>query len=274
MRLSSLSFLLALLVPAGMVQAQTALPAGTTHYTIYQNGKKVGSTSDTVTPTNAGYTITSNGDLRLPKLTYSFENTQYLDHMLNLVSDRITGTVNNSPVTFSINTDSTGRKFDISVTAKDKTSTATIDRHQHLALLADLDSAGYLLLAHVGMENPQVSWALIPKQNGLLVPTTYTSDPSVRGRMGGDVLNVLHTTVEISAQNSISEELFYTREGQLLEADLPEQNFYVIRDGFKLLNRPKFAPPRSPEPTPPPQQNGQPPQGSQQGEYSQPPQQQ
>ena len=54
-------------------------------------------------------------------------------------------------------------------------------------------------------------------------------------------------TVTVSAQNAISIELFYAQDGQLLEADLPQQNFYVVRDGFKLNDRPKFAPPRSPE---------------------------
>ena len=86
MRLSSFSFLLALLWPVGMVQAQTDLPAGSSHYTIYQNDN-VGSSEATVTPTPAGYTITSHGEMHLSKFSYSFTNSQNLDHMLNLVSD-------------------------------------------------------------------------------------------------------------------------------------------------------------------------------------------
>ena len=237
-----------------MVQAQTAIPAGSLHYTVFQGDKTVGSSEYTVTPTTAGFTITSHGDLRLSKFSYNFTNTQNLDHMLNLVSDQITGTVNGSPVTFSVNADPTGREFHINVNAKGKDSQNTIDRHQHLALLPDLDSAGYMLLMRVGLEHPAVSWVLIPKETGLLVPSVYQNDASVRGRLDGREIEVEHTTVTVSAQNAVSVELFYTSEGQLLEADLPQQNFFVALDGFKLIDRPKFAPPRSPEPNGPPQQ--------------------
>ncbi len=259
MRFSSFSFLFALLLPAGMVQAQTAIPAGSAHYTIFQGDKTVGSSEYTVSPTAAGYTITSQGEMHLSKFSYKFTNSQNLDHMLNMVSDQITGEVNGSPVTFTINSDSTGREFHINVNAKGQNTQNTIDRHQHLALLPDLDSAGYMLLMRIGMENPSSSWVLVPKETGLLVPTFYKRDASVRGRMNGRDVDALHTTVTVSATNAINVELFYTQEGRLLEADLPEQNFYVVRDGFKLINRPKFAAPRSPEANAPPPQQQQPP---------------
>ncbi len=262
MRLSRFSFFAALLLPAAMVQAQTALPAGTSHYTVLQGDKTVGSAEFTVTPTAAGYTIASRGDMHLSKFSYNFSNTQNLDHLLNLVSDQITGTVNGSPVTFTVNADPTGRQFHISVNAKGQTTQNTVDRHQHLVLLPDLDSAGYMLLTRVGMENPQISWVLLPKETGLLVPSVYQHGANVRGKLNGADIDVHHTTVTVSAQNSVNVELFYNPEGRLLEADLPEQNFDVVLDGFKLINRPKYEPPRSPEGNQPPQ--GAPPQQPQQ----------
>jgi len=54
--------------------------------------------------------------------------------------------------------------------------------------------------------------------------------------------------VIVSAQNAISVELYYTSEGNLLEADLPEQNFNIVRDDFRLDNRPHYTPPRSAAP--------------------------
>jgi hypothetical protein len=257
MRFSSFSFLLVILLPAGAIQAQAALPAGSSHFTILQNDKSLGSSEATVTPTPAGYTITSRGEMHLSKFSYSFTNTQNLDHMLNLVSDQITGTVNGSPVTFTVKADPSGREFHIDVNAKGKDSQNSVDRHQHLALLPDLDSAGYMLLTQIAMENPPISWILIPKETGLLVPSTYQLDANVRGRLDGREIDVQHTTVTVSAQNAVNVELFYTREGRLVEADLPEQNFFVVRDGFKLINRPKFAPPRSPDANAP-QQSGAP----------------
>lgn len=266
MRLSNFSFLLALLLPAGVVQAhaqsQPALHEGASHFTILQGDKTVGSSDATVTPTGPGYTLTSHGDLHLSKFSYSFTNAQNLDHMLNLVSDKITGTVNGSPVTFTVNADPSGREFHIDVNANGKDTQNTVDRHQHLALLPDLDPAGYVLLTQIGLANPPVSWILIPKQDGLLVPSVYSSDPNVRGRLDGHEVDVQHMTVTVSAQNSVNIELFYASDGRLLEADLPEQNFFVVRDGFKLINRPKFAPPRSPEGSAPPTQQSGPPQNS------------
>lgn len=259
MRVSGLVLSLATLLCAGVVQAQAALPAGSSRFSILQDGKTVGSTECTVTPTPSGYTVTSQGELRLTKLNYSFNDTQMMDRMLNLVSDQITGSVNGKPVTFAVKADPSGRQFNITVTAEGKSTQNTIQRHRHLALLPDLDAAGYILLHHVGLENPQISWALIPKQNGLLVPTTYQRDANVRGQFESHDIDVQHTTVTVSAQNSINVELFYAQDGRLMEADLPEQNFYVIRDGFRLTNRPKFAPPRSPE-QPPEQNQGQNPQ--------------
>lgn len=268
MRHSNFYFLLALLIPAGLVhaQGQPALSAGATHYTVLQGDKTVGSSDATVTPTGPGYTITSHGDVHLSKFSYSFTSTQTLDHMLNLISDKITGTVNGSPVAFTVNADPSGREFHIDVNAKGKDTQNTVDRHQHLALLPDLDSAGYMLLMQIGLENPPVSWILIPKQDGLLVPSVYKHDADVRGRLDGHDIDVQHMTVTVSAQNSVNVELFYTPDGHLLEADLPEQNFFVARDGFKLTNRPKFAPPRSPDGSaPPPPQSGPPQYSSPQG---------
>lgn len=257
MRFLNFSFLLALLLSTGLIQAQTALVAGTWHYTIYQNDKAVGTTDAMVTPTPAGYAITSRGELHLSKFSYSFENSQKLDHMLNLVSGQITGTVNGSPVTFAVSADSTGREFHIDVNAKGKQTQNTVDRHQHLALLADLDAAAFTVLTRIGMENPPVSWVLIPKETGLLVPSVYQRDADVPGTLNGATITVQHTTVTISAQNAVNVELFYTPDGRVLEADLPEQNFSVVLNGFKLTERPKFAPPRGSEANSP-EQNGSP----------------
>jgi len=56
-------------------------------------------------------------------------------------------------------------------------------------------------------------------------------------------------------------EIYYTNDGTLLEADLPEQNFYVIHDGFRLENRPHYAPPQGSGGPPPDAGQQQQPQG-------------
>jgi hypothetical protein len=122
-------------------------------------------------------------------------------------------------------------------------------------------------MVHFAIEHPATTWIVIPKQTGLLVPAQYTAQPEVHATFHGQPIDAHHTTVAVSEQNGITVELYYTSEGALLEADLPEQNFYVIRDDFKLQSRPKYTPPHGE--APPPEQ-GQP-QGQQPPQYTVPP---
>jgi len=242
---------LASVVLAEVGFAQTpALPAGEAHFTITQanDGKNVGSADCTVTAAPGGYQIASHGDLKMPKFTYSFTNENRGDSNLNIVRDQLSGTVNGSQVTFGLSSDPSGRQFQVSIAAKGKTTTNNFDRHQHTALLADLDPAAYTAMAHFALAQAPTAWIVIPKQTGLLVPAQYNAQPDVKGTFHGQPVDAHHTSVVVSEENGFTVEIYYTSEGALLEADLPEQNFYVIRDDFKLQNRPKYAPPQGQAP--------------------------
>jgi hypothetical protein len=255
MRLSLLSAL-APIVFAGAVSAQApAVPAGQSHFTIVQanDGKTVGSADCSVAIAPGGYQITSHGDLKIPKFAYTFTNENRLDSQLNVVHDQLTGTVNGAQVTFHLGSDPSGRQFQVSIDASGKTTTNTFDRHQNTTLLPDLDSAAYTEMVHFALARPQNTWIVIPKQNGLLVPAQYTAQPDVHATFHGQPVDAHHTSVIVSEQNGISVELYYSSEGALLEADLPEQNFYVIRDDFKLQNRPHYTPPQGSAPPANPQ---------------------
>ncbi|MGA7314407.1 MAG: hypothetical protein WBX22_10580, partial [Silvibacterium sp.] len=208
-----------------------------------QEDKNVGAGDYNIQPGPNGYTLTSHGNLNLSKFRYSFTNTERLDSDLNLVRDELSGTVNGSPATFTANADSTGRQFQMNISANGKQTQNTVDRHQHLVLLPDLDPAAYALLARLAIQNPPTSWILIPKQDGILVPSSITHGSGVHGQLGGAQIDVQHSTVAIGAENAINVELFYTSGGELLEADLPQQNFSVVHDGFKLLDHPNPTPP-------------------------------
>lgn len=277
MRLPVFAVLASLLAPAAFCQT-AAVPSGPSHFTLVEadNGKAVGSADASVAAVLGGYEINSHGDLKMAKFTYSFANSNRLDPQLNIVRDQLTGTVNGAQVTFTLDSDPTGRQFQISISDSGKTTTNTVDRHQHLVLLPDLDPAAYIEMAHFALERPPTTWIIIPKQNGLLVPAQYDAEPDVRGTLQGQSTMAHHTSVIVSEENGITVELYYTSDGRLLEADLPEQNFYVIRDGFKLDNRPHYTPPRGNPPSPGAQQQpqtGYPPQGGYpqpQGGYPQP----
>ncbi|WP_216840973.1 hypothetical protein [Acidobacterium sp. S8] len=258
-------FLCAAALTASTSFAQTALVPGTVNYTIEQNGKNLGSASYTVQNAPNKYILTSTGKMTEDKFSYAFSNTQKLDRNLNLITDQLSGVVSGKAVSFNATSDLTGRQFKLDISANGTKQSNTVDRDQNTALLTDLDPAGYTVLARIAMRNPANSWALIPKENGFLVPVKLTPQPDQQGHLNGQSVPVKYVSAAVSLQNAITIEIFYSPDGQLLEADLPQQNFYVIRTGFKLSHRP----------TPPPPPHGQapPPQDPQQPQQSQPQQQ-
>lgn len=254
MRLSLLSLLVGCVLggtaPLVLHAQAPAVPAGQAHFAIVtaNDGKTVGSSEYSVTATAGGYEIASQGDMKIGSFTYSFINHNRLDSQLNVVRDELTGTVKGANVAFSLGSDSTGRQFLVNIAASGKTTQNNFDRHQRAVLLPDLDPAAYLEMAHFAVQHPPTAWVMIPKQNGLLVPAEYDPQPDANAKFHGQPISVHHTSVIISTQNAISVELYYTSEGNLLEADLPEQNFYVVRDDFRLENRPHYTPPRNAAP--------------------------
>lgn len=248
-------FLCAAAFTASTSLAQTLLTPGTVSYSIEQNGKKLGAASYTIENQPDKYVITSTGKMAEDKFSYAFSNTQKLDTSLNLITDQLSGVVNGKAVSFNAASDPSGRQFKLNISANGTEQSNAVDRDQNTALLTDLDPAGYMLLAKIAMRAPSHSWALIPKENGFLVPITFTPQPDTQGHLNGQSIPVKYVSAAISSQNAVTIELFYSPDGHLLEADLPQQNFYVIRDGFKLTNRPK--PPAPPHGQAPPQQQDQ-----------------
>ncbi|HEX3435366.1 MAG TPA: hypothetical protein VHT24_01255 [Pseudacidobacterium sp.] len=248
-------FCATVLTSVGFAQTATLNP-GTASFKIEQNDKGLGEASYVIQSTPKTYLITSNGKMTLGKFSYAFSNTQKLDTALNLISNQLSGVINGKAVSFSAKADSTGRQFQLDISANGQQQKNTVDRDQNTVLLTDLDPAAYLLLTQVALRNPSNAWVLIPKENGFLVPVKFTALDDTKAGYNGQTIMVHHTSAAVSTQNAITIELFYSNDGQLLEADLPEQNFYVIRDGFRLINRPK--PPAPPHgQAPPPQQEQQ-----------------
>ena len=253
-------FLCAAALVTSTTFAQTTLAPGTVSYTVEQSGKKLGTSSYTIQNAPNKYFITSNGKMAQDKFSYAFSNTQKLDTSLNLITDQLSGVVNGKAVSFKATSDPTGRQFKLDVSASGTQQNNAVDRNQNSVLLTDLDPAGYMLLTQVAMRNPAHAWALIPKESGFLVPITFSPQPDQQGHLNGQSIPVKYVSAAISSQNAITVELFYSPDGQFMEADLPQQNFYVIRDGFKLTNRPKPpAPPHGQAPSQD-QQQGQSPQ--------------
>jgi hypothetical protein len=278
---------LALLASSSALHAQQRpLVPGGAHYTVWQGTKSLGESEYSLAAIPGGFTVTSSGHMALGKFSYSFHNQATIDSSMNLVRDKLTGSVNGikvhgSNIAFDADSDATGREFHININAGGKQTTNIVDRHRNLVLVPDLDPGAYMLMGRFAAEQVPTAWVLIPKENGILVPAAYKADADVRGTLNGTSISVHHATAALSDQDSITLELYYNGD-ELLEADLNAQNFYVVRDGFKLLQHPRPTPPppgQAPPPQPGSQQPGSQQPGSQQpgsqqpGPYQQPPQQ-
>lgn len=256
------------------VYPQAASSAHSEQFAILQNGKSLGRAEYSVAPVTGGETLHSTGSIQLKNFSYRFDDTLTVDAQGNLVRDQLTGSVHGAKVTgndihFDTASDATGRSLQMTIVADGKQTTNTVDRHRNSVLLPDLDPAAYALMVRLALEQPKTAWIVIPKENGIEVPAEYTQAADLPGTLGGQSVIVKHSIVAISTENSLVVELFYTPEGKLLEADLNAQNFYIVRDGFKLGSRPKLvAPPAGVAP----QQEGEtPPRQSQPEDQQSPP---
>src|SRR5580700_10247361 len=114
-------------MPAQTSAPTPGVPVGAAHYSIVQasDGKTVGTADCTVGSLAAGYQIDSHGEIKLAKFSYTFTNSNRVDERLNVVRDQLTGTVNGTAVTFNLESDATGRQFNVNITAAGKNTTNT-----------------------------------------------------------------------------------------------------------------------------------------------------
>lgn len=241
------------------VSALGQAPSG--QFAVMQGGKHLGEARFTTAPVAGGSEWRSSGSMKLNSFSYLFNNTATLDAGANLVRDELTGSVHGGKVSgnnlrFTTVADATGRQFGITVDADGKQTTNTVDRHQNMVLLPDLDPAGYGVMAQIAAKQPATAWALIPKENGILAPVRYTAESDLRGTLNGQPVAVKHTVAAIGDENAVVVELFAEASGELLEADLNAQNLQVVRDGFRLENRPKPVAPPAGQAPPPPDSDG------------------
>ncbi len=231
--------------------AQTTTPApNDVQYTVSQQGRSLGEAQYGVVPVAGGEELHSSGSMKLNNFNYSYQNTAVVDAQFNLVHDALSGSVQsaNAPakkVEFTTAADATGRQFNLTIEADGKQTSNTVDRHQNLVLLPDLDPAALTLMVHFAIGQPRLAWVLLPKENGILAPAQYTLAGYLEGTLNGRPVTVRHAVAAIGDENAVVVELFFLADGTLLEGDLNAQNLQVIRDHFKLKNRPTPAAPSS-----------------------------
>ena len=233
--MKNLRFTLAL---AGLVAfGSFTLRAQSGSFTVSENGKQVGTASYHIAALPAGgYSSESLVQISMQGLDYALSKTERLDAGKHLKHVLASGTVNGTAVNITAKPDAANLLLNIS--ANGRSSTARLALHSGAVFLADFDpGALQTLLWLVVSQKGSDLWAIIPKQAGSVALVTMATDAPEAGTLDGKPVAVQHLTATV---NGAKTEIFAGPKNELLQAELPQQGYALVRNGF-VLTPPKSA---------------------------------
>ena len=199
-------------------------------FTINQHGKAVGTASFNFKATPEGYDSTSLVRVAMQGLDYSLSKTEMLSSANALQHVQLSAIVNGSAVSVTGAPDSA--QFLINISASGKSSTTRLAEHTGAVFLADFDPGALeTLLAMAVTQNNRDLWAIIPKQAGSIEPVQLATYAAQEGTLDGKPIPVHHLIATIAGGTT---DLFSGPENQLLQAELPQLGFALVRKGFVL----------------------------------------
>lgn len=223
------------LVLAPLAQAQSAT------FQVAQHGHPVGTASFGFTATPQGYHSTSLVRVNMQGLAYALSKDEQLTPARNLVQAELSATVNGSAVELMARPE--GGKLLLDISANGRKSTTRLPAHAGAVLLPDFDpGALQTLLALAVRQNSRDLWAIVPKQTGSVDPVQLATYADLQGTLNGRPITVHHLVATIAGAKT---ELFAGPQNQLLQAELPQDGFALVRNGFVLK-----PPARAPAPPP------------------------
>ncbi len=229
--------------PVSHASAPKAHPAPAPHpsslsgsYTISQLGHAVGTAGFVFVRSDEGIDSTSTVNVSMQGLDYAISKTERLDPSRQIVHEQLSAAVNGSAVSITGKPDAA--QFLLNISANGRSSTSRLAAHNGAVFLPDFDpGALQTLLKLAAAQNNRDLWVIVPKQSGSVEPVQLATYPDEHGTLDGKELVVHHLVATIGGAET---DLFAGPEDQLLQAELPEQGFSVVRKGFVL------APPRRP----------------------------
>ena len=199
-------------------------------FEIVQNGQAVGTASFQFTATKEGYDSTSLVKVAMQGLDYELSKTERLNTANQLEHVLLSATVNGEAVNVVAAPDSA--QFLVNISANGKSSTTRLAAHPGAVFLADFDPGALeTLLALAVAQNNRELWAILPKNSVSVEPVQLATYPDQQGMLDGKPMTVHHLVATIAGANT---ELFSGPENQLLQAELPQEGFALIRKGFVL----------------------------------------
>lgn len=177
-------------------------------------------------------------------LDYSLSKTERLTHAKQLRHVLLSGVVNKSAVTVTAAADAA--QFLVNISANGRRSTIRLPAHPGAVFLPDFDPGALeTLLALAVNRNNRGLWAILPKKSGSQIasiePVQLATYPDMHGTLNGAPITVHHLIATIAGGQT---NLFSGPKNQLLQAELPQEGFALVRKSFVLT--PPARPPATP----------------------------
>jgi hypothetical protein len=213
-----------------LVGTPSAASAQDASFTVSQHGQQVGTASFHFAPTANGYDSSSMVRVAMQGLDYALSKNEELSSANELKHVQLSATVNDQAVSVTAAPDSA--QVLINISANGRSSTTRLEAHNVAVFLPDFDPGALeTLLALAVSHNNRDLWAIVPKQAGSVAPISLATYADEQGTQDGKPITVHHLVATIRGANT---DLFFGPESQLLQAELPQAGFALVRKGFVL----------------------------------------
>lgn len=220
----------ALFALASLLAFVPGASAQSAKFVISQHGAPVGTAAFQFSASPHGYDSTSQVSIAMQGLDYALSKTERLSPANHLRHVQLSGTVNGSAV--NVTCAPNPAQILLNISANGRASTTRLDLHSSAVFLADFDPGALeTLLALAVAQNNRDLWAILPKQSGSIVPIQLVTYADEQGTLDGRAIAVHHLIATIAGAST---DLFSGPENQLLQAELPQPGFSLVRNGFVL----------------------------------------
>jgi hypothetical protein len=163
-------------------------------------------------------------------LDFALSKNEQLSQSNQLEHVQLSATVNGEAVNVIAKPDSA--QFLVNISASGKSSTTRLAAHNGAVFMPDFDPGALeTLLALAVAQNDRDLWAILPKEAGSIEPVQLATYADQEGTLDGKKIAVHHLVATIAGANT---DLFSGPENQLLQAELPQEGFAMVRKGFVL----------------------------------------
>jgi len=210
-------------------------------FEIAHHGHAVGTASFEFTATKDGYDSRSLVKVSMLGLNYALSKTERLTAAKHVRQVQLSATVNGEAVNVAAAPDAS--QFAVSISASGKRSTTRLAAHPGTVFLGDFDPGALEALLEISAaQNDRNVWAILPKNRISIEPVQLATYGDQEGTLAGKAIKVHHLVATIAGAST---DLFSGPENQLLQAELPQEGFAIVRKGFRLTPPAKPIAPRS-----------------------------